>query len=132
MEGGSSNTHNVAASVGGGRLGSVLSGRLDGGWNHPTTMGLGCWGQPVLLREAVLASRHEPGTAREGLIVEARVWHGPIQVFSGQHFPAVLPVVCDPSGPLVAVSRIQDGGLVRPQLGGLLRRPRNQDCCHTG
>ena len=36
------------ASVGGGRLGSVLSGRLDGGWNHPTTMGLGCWGQPVL------------------------------------------------------------------------------------
>ena len=36
------------ASVGGRRLGSVLSGRLDGGWNHPTTMGLGCWGQPVL------------------------------------------------------------------------------------
>ena len=80
----------------------------------------------------MLASRHEPGTAREGLIVEAQVWHGPIQVFSGQHFPVVLPVVCNPSGPLVAVSRIQDGGLVSPQLGGLLWKPRNQDCCHTG
>ena len=68
----------------------------------------------VVLGEAVLAARHDPGLARECLIVQLGVLDGPIEVLAGQHLTAKLVIIHYPCRSLVAVGCVEDGGLIGP------------------
>jgi hypothetical protein len=63
----------------------------------------------VVVLEAVLASSNGSGSARKGLIVEAWVSYGPVQVLVCQCLPPKLAVVTDPPSALIVPLRSCDG-----------------------
>ena len=74
----------------------------------------------MILGQTVGAAWNCSGSAREGLIIQAGVHCGPIEVLSSQHITTKLSVVCDPDPAFVIVGCFEDGGLIRPQFWGLL------------
>ena len=57
----------------------------------------------MILTEAVRATGDDLGVPREGLIVKASVWDGPVEVLSCQHVAAILAVIGDPVPPFIVM-----------------------------
>ena len=64
----------------------------------------------VVVGQAIGAPGNRPGPAREDLVVEPRVCHGPVEVLPGQGLSAVLPVIEHPALPLEVVLGPDDRG----------------------
>ena len=86
----------------------------------------------MIILKIVRATGNGFGPAGKGLIVEAWVCDRPIQVFSSQGLPSVLPVVGNPAATLIIPFGPNNSGLISTQLGSLLGEMGAEDRRHDG
>ena len=87
------------------------------------------WCRMVIL-QAKGTSGYGTSPARKSLVVQARVRHGPVQIFAGEGFTPELPVISYPTLPLVVSFGPNHCCLVGKKFWGLLRELGNQHSCH--
>ena len=85
----------------------------------------------VVLAQTVGAPRDSFCPARECLIIQARVGHRPIKVFSCQGLPPKLAIVGNPCCSLIVPCCSQDRGLVCPEFWGLFWETGDHNGSHA-